>query len=55
MTPRLAEIIARMVEAVLAAEDSAAGGGNISHPRELPNRPVALKGPKRHSAKEATR
>lgn len=56
MTPRLAEILARMVEAVLAAEDSAADRGNITGPHErVPARRVALGGPKRHTSKEATR
>jgi hypothetical protein len=56
MTPRLAEILARMVEAVLVAEDSAVGRGNITDPRELVSaRRVAPEGPKRHTTKEATR
>ena len=54
MTPRLAEILARMVEAALAAEDAVATGGNIAARRErVPNRPVAPAGPKGHRAKEA--
>lgn len=54
MTPRLAEILARMVEAALAAEDAVASGGNIAARRErVPNRPVAPAGPKGHTAKEA--
>ena len=54
MTPRLAEILARMVEAVLAAEDVVAGGGNMPDPRDrAPRRPAMPTGRKRHTAKEA--
>ena len=56
MTPRLAEILARMVEAVLEAEDSAAGRGNITGPRErVPAGRGDPEGSKRHTAKEARR
>jgi hypothetical protein len=56
MTPRLAEILARMVEAVLAAEDAVAGGGNMADRRDpVRSQPVAPAGPKRHTVKEATR
>jgi hypothetical protein len=55
MTPRLAEIIARMVEAVLDAEDGVAGGGNMPSRRELvPARRIPSTGAKRRTAKEAT-
>jgi hypothetical protein len=54
MTPRLAEILARMVEAVLAAEDAVAGRGNIAARRErVRSQPVAPAGAKRRTAKEA--
>jgi len=56
MTPRLAEILARMVEAVLAAEDAVAGRGNIADYRDpAPQGPIVLAGRKRHTGKEATR
>jgi hypothetical protein len=56
LTPRLAEILARMVEAALAAEDAVAGGGSMPDRRErVPSRPIAPAGPKRQTAKEATR
>jgi hypothetical protein len=54
MTPRLAEILARMAEAALAAEDAVAGGGNMPDRRDRgPRRPVPRTGPKRSAAKEA--
>ena len=54
MTPRLAEIIARMVEAVLDAEDAMAGGGNMPSRRDpVPVRRVPSTGAKRRTAKEA--
>ncbi len=53
MTPHLAAVLARMVEAALAAEDGVASGGNIAD-RGAParRRPVALERPKGHTAKE---
>jgi hypothetical protein len=54
MTPRLAEILARMVEAVLDAEDAVAGGGNMPSRRDpVPVRRIPSTGAKRRTAKEA--
>jgi hypothetical protein len=54
MTPRLAEILARMVEAVLDAEDAVAGGGNMPSRRHpVLVRRVPSTGAKRRTAKEA--
>lgn len=49
LTPRLVEILARMVEAVLDAEDALATGGNIAGRRER----VPRADPEPRQAKEA--
>jgi hypothetical protein len=49
LTPRLVEILARMAEAALYAEDGLATGGNIAGRRER----VPLAGPEPRPATEA--
>jgi hypothetical protein len=53
MTPRLAEILALMAEAALAAEDSVAGGGNMPDRRDRGQGDRSRPRAQRRRAKEA--